>query len=308
MMKMIGNHCRLFFVTMVVIVSGIIEARAQKREEVVYRDYTQMEATLLDSLKRPEVMPLFKGMRELKRQTTMQVKGNTPVNVVPRRVENKKLKPENIIEQRRKSVLTVNKYLGPTTQPDMVIGWATAVVLSEDGICVTNYHVFWELLDPKAQLNIRDSLIFVATEEGRVYPITEILSFNQAGDMAFFKIDTRGDVLIPMPLGNDLSAGRNVHVLSHPEGYPYAYTNGVVFRTITLNSEDPFARRMEITADYAKGSSGGPIMDDRGNMVSMVSSIRSIFYSNQPPYSQQMNVKLTIPVSSLKMLMQGKNE
>ena len=49
-------------------------------------------------------------------------------------------------------------------------------------------------------------------------------------------------------------------------------------------------------------------MDDRGNMVSMVSSIRSIFYSNQPPYSQQMNVKLTIPVSSLKMLMQGKNE
>ncbi len=39
-----------------------------------------------------------------------------------------------------------------------------------------------------------------------------------------------------------------------------------------------------------------------------MSSIRAIFYSNQPPYSQQMNVKLTIPVSSLRMLMQGKNE
>ena len=305
-MKMIGYYCRLVCIIVVVVI-GTIKGYAQKGKGVFYRDYTRMEAMLLDSLKKPGVMPLFKGIRELKRET-MQVEGGTLVNVTPRRAEKKKLKPEDIIGQRRKSVLTVNKYLGATTQSDMVSGWATAVVLSEDGVCVTNYHVFWELLDPKVQLNIRDSLMFVATEEGRVYPITEILSFNQVGDMAFFKIDTRGDVLTPMPLGNDLSAGANVHTLSHPEGYPYAYTSGVVFRTITLNPEDPFARRMEITADYAKGSSGGPIMDDCGNMVAMVSSIRSIFYSNQPPYSQQMNVKLTIPVSSLRMLILGKNE
>ena len=38
--------------------------------------------------------------------------------------------------------------------------------------------------------------------------------------MSFFKIDTRGDVLTPMPLGNDLPAGTSVHLLSHPEGYP----------------------------------------------------------------------------------------
>ena len=167
---------------------------------------------------------------------------------------------------------------------------------------------FLEMLEPSARLNPADSVMFVATEEGKVYPITEILSFSKSGDMAIFKIDTRGDILTPMPLGDDLPAGCNVHVLSHPEGYPYAYTNGVVFRTVTLNPKDIFARRMEITADYAKGASGGPIMDDCGNMVAMVSSIRAIFYSNQPPYSQQMNVKLTIPVSSLRMLMQGKNE
>lgn len=192
--------------------------------------------------------------------------------------------------------------------PEMVTGWATAVVLSEDGICVTNYHVFWELLDAKVKLNPRDSIMFVATESGRVYPITEVLSFNRAADMAFFKIDTRDDVLVPMPLGRDLPVGANVHLLSNPEGYPYAYTQGVVSRTITLNPVDPFANRMEMTADFAKGSSGGPIMDDRGNMVAMVSCIRAIYYSQQPPYYLQMNVKLTIPVSSLRMLMQGKNE
>ncbi len=242
------------------------------------------------------------------RQQAQSVKEGTRLKVEPYRGAKRGMKPGEIIAGRRASVLTVNKYQGATTRPEAVVGWAAAVVLTPDGVCVSNYHVFLEMLEPGARLNPADSVMFVATEEGKVYPITEILSFSKSGDMAIFKIDTRGDILTPMPLGDDLPAGCNVHVLSHPEGYPYAYTNGVVFRTVTLNPKDIFARRMEITADYAKGASGGPIMDDCGNMVAMVSSIRAIFYSNQPPYSQQMNVKLTIPVSSLRMLMQGKNE
>ncbi|WP_292267195.1 serine protease [Butyricimonas sp.] len=273
-------------------------------QEVVYRDYTRQEAALLDSLKKEGVLPLFKGMRAL-RQQARGVKESTPVNIVPRRAGKREVTPENIIKERRVSVLTVNKYQGVTTRPDMVYGWATAVVLTADGVCVTNFHVFWELLDPAAKLNPADSVIFVATEDGRAYPITEILSFNKAADMAFFKIDTRGDVLTPMPLGDDLSAGANVHLLSNPEGYPYAYTHGRVSRTIALNPGDPFSRRMEMTADFAKGSSGGPIMDDRGNMVSMVSCIRAIYFSNQPPYHLQMNVKLTIPVSSLRRVIKS---
>ncbi len=296
-----GFYCKLSCIGLLVVLAGTANCRAQKGSDVVYRDYTRMEASMLDSLKRDGVLPLFKGMVAL-RQQAQQVKESTPISMEPRRAEKRKMTPEEILVKRRTSVLTVNKLL---KNPEMVTGWATAVVLTADGVCVSNFHVFWELLDPKAKLNPRDSVMFVATEDGRVYPITEILSFNKAADMAFFKIDTRGDVLTPMPLGNDLQAGANVHLLSNPEGYPYAYTHGKVSRTITLNPNDPFANRMEMTADFAKGSSGGPIMDDRGNMVSMVSSIRAIYYSQQPPYNLQMNVKLTIPVSSFRRLMQG---
>ncbi|WP_278366290.1 MULTISPECIES: S1 family peptidase [Butyricimonas] len=286
------------------IVSGSVVCQGQENEkEVVYRDYMRMEADLLDSLKRDEVKTLFCGVHALRLQA-QQVKESTLVRLKPRRAEKKKLSPQNMIERRKGSVLTVNKYHRAMIRPEEVTGWATAVVLSEDGICVSNYHVFWEFLDTTAKLNPQDSIMFVATEEGRVYPITEILSFNKTADMTFFKVDTRGDVLTPIPLGNDLPAGTGVHLLSHPEGYPYAYTNGVVMRTTTSDAEDPFARRMELTIDYAKGASGGPIMDDCGNMVAMVSSIRAIFYSNQPPYSQQMNVKLTIPVSLFRRLIQ----
>ncbi len=296
-----GFYCKLLCIGWLFILAGMLSCRAQKGDGVVYRDYTRMEASMLDSLKRDGVLELFKGMQAL-RQQAQQVKESTPINIVPRSAGKREMTPEEIIEKRRASVLTVNKLL---KGPEMVTGWATAVVLTADGVCVSNFHVFWELLDPKAKLNPRDSVMFVATEDGRVYPITEILSFNRTADMAFFKIDTRGDVLTPMPLGEDLRAGANVHLLSNPEGYPYAYTHGRVSRTITLNPNDPFASRMEMTADFAKGSSGGPIMDDRGNMVSMVSSIRAIYYSQQPPYNLQMNVKLTIPVSSFRRVIKG---
>ena len=307
-MKMINYWRKFLSIGLYLVVFGTVACQGQKNEkEVVYRDYTHMEADLLDSLKRDEVKTLFRGVHVL-RQQAQQVKESTPVRLESQRVEKKKLSPQDMIEKRRGSVLTVNKYHRAMMHPEGVTGWATAVVLSNDGICVSNYHVFWEFLDSTAKLNPRDSIMFVATEEGRVYPITEILSFNKAADVTFFKIDTRGDMLTPIPLGNDLPAGTGVHLLSHPEGYPYAYTNGVVMRTTTSDAKDPFARRMELTADIAKGSRGGPIMDDRGNMVAMVSCIRAIYYSQQPPYYLQMNVKLTIPVSSLRMLMQGKNE
>lgn len=296
-----GFYCKLSCFVLCCVLVGSVKCYAQKEGDVVYRDYTNQEAALLDSLKREELLSSFKGMWTLKRQA-QGVKENTLVNIVPRRAGKQKMTPENIIKERRSSILTVNKYQG---EPNAVYGWASAVVLTSDGICITNYHVLWELLDPTARLNPADSVMFVATEGGRVYPIIEILSFNKAADMAFFKIDTRGDALTPMPLGDDLPAGANVHLLSNPEGYPYTYTYGRVSRTIMLNPQDLFSRRMEMTADFAKGSSGGPIMDDRGNMVSMVSSIRAIYFSNQPPYHLQMNVKLTIPVSSFRRVIKG---
>ena len=185
-MKMINYWRKFLSIGLYLVVFGTVACQGQKNEkEVVYRDYTHMEADLLDSLKRDEVKTLFRGVHVL-RQQAQQVKESTPVRLESQRVEKKKLSPQDMIEKRRGSVLTVNKYHRAMMHPEGVTGWATAVVLSNDGICVSNYHVFWEFLDSTAKLNPRDSIMFVATEEGRVYPISEILSFNKAADVTFF--------------------------------------------------------------------------------------------------------------------------
>ena len=297
-MKKYCNIC--FCVGLILFLCGLQVGRAQNG--VIYRDYDRLGWTILDSLKRPEAASLFKGMNTLKRETRM-VQEEALVDLVPHSAWKRKLKPGKMMTERRASVLMMFKYLRATTRPEAIEPWATAVVLSEDGVCVTNWHVFWQLIDPTARLDLRDSLLFVATEAGKIYSISSILSYSRSGDLAFFKIDTRGDRLVPMPMGGDLAVGENVHALTNPAGYPYVYTNGVVSRTFVKESGNPFANRVEITADFAKGSSGGPIMDDRGNMVAMVSCLHPIFYVDQPPTDRQMGIKECIPVSSIVRLM-----
>ena len=245
-MKKYCNTC--FCVGLILFLCGLQVGRAQNG--VIYRDYDRLGWTILDSLKRPEAASLFKGMNTLKRETRM-VQEETLVDVVPHSAGKRKLKPGKMMTERRASVLMMFKYLRATTRPEAIEPWATAVVLSEDGVCVTNWHVFWQLIDPTARLDLRDSLLFVATEAGKIYSISSILSYSRSGDLAFFKIDTRGDRLVPMPMGGDLAVGENVHALTNPAGYPYVYTNGVVSRTFIKESGNPFGNRVEITADFA---------------------------------------------------------
>lgn len=39
---------------------------------------------------------------------------------------------------------------------------------------------------------------------------------------------------------------------------------------------------MNVTADYAKGSSGGPVFNNRGDLIGLVSSTNSIAYTTLP--------------------------
>ena len=63
---------------------------------------------------------------------------------------------------------------------------------------------------------------------------------------------------------------------------------------------------MSITADYAKGSSGGPVLNPAGEVVGMVSSTQSIYYESdngQPKGPLQMVVKNCVPVDAVKQLL-----
>ena len=109
---------------------GMSGSQAQK---VVYRDYGRLGWTILDSLKRPGATSLFKGMSTLKQECQTLAEG-TPVDMKACPAGKRELKPGEIVEKRRESVLMMFKYLRATTRPEAIEPWATAVVLSEDGV------------------------------------------------------------------------------------------------------------------------------------------------------------------------------
>ncbi len=178
---------------------------------------------------------------------------------------------------------------------------ATAWVLTPDGVMVTNYHVF--------EGAKKEEVFGVMTKSGGFHPVKEILAADPVNDVAVFKVSgAKG--LQPLALAADESVGKRVSVISHPDGQFYSFTQGEISRyTIQRNApETPPVKYMSITADYARGSSGGPVLNDRGAVVGMVCSTRTTYYGEKgldPDDDVQMVVKYCIPAASIRNLLKS---
>jgi len=141
--------------------------------------------------------------------------------------------------------------------------------------------------------------------EGRCYLINRVLAYSRGDDLAVFQIDNQNKKLECIPLGNPAQTGSHVNIVANPGELYYEYTDGVVSRNTIEGGRRRTTRRMEVSAGYAVGASGGPIVDDCGNMVGMVSSTNTL-YSNPDRNDHrdpQMVVKVTIPVWCMKQLL-----
>jgi hypothetical protein len=66
---------------------------------------------------------------------------------------------------------------------------------------------------------------------------------------------------------------------------------------------------MSVTADFAKGSSGCPVMDETGAVVGVVNNTESIYYDDDGRKKQtdlQMVVKNVTPVSAVRSLFKSR--
>lgn len=176
---------------------------------------------------------------------------------------------------------------------------ASGFSISEDGLAVTNYHVV------KSTVN---TTLVARTRDGRVVPILEVLAANEQDDVAIVRLSLKSGPFTPLPIARDAQVGERVHAMTHPDGRFYCYTSGEVSRFfVQPQRRGPGIRRMQITADYAKGSSGGPVLNDCGQVVGMVSTTKSVYYHEGN--GQQKNLQMVfhdcVPYKSILDLFAG---
>lgn len=217
--------------------------------------------------------------------------GRTQCAVTLPRPQAKALPDTRIYAQCRKGVLVVGTLYKCSHCPNDHLRAASGFVIAEEGIAVTSYHIFrGDATDEKTDLTV-----VVMDTEGTVYAVTEVLAASLADDVAIFKIDTRGNKLPVLPLGPDAAPGDDANVIGHPHNMFYSFTQGTVSRWYRRNGGE----KMSVTADFSQGSSGGPVLDDKGNVIGIVSATRSLYNGDN---HVQMVSREAIPVRALRAL------
>jgi serine protease Do len=264
---------------------------------------------------------VHKTLKEIKDGAASLTDDNAPAaSLQIARGNRKALSDEDIFSKRRNGVFIVGKLTSSDAKTNRSVNFdliGTAFVISEDGACVTNYHVLKNIIRPNRTEDKNDSLYFIITADKKIYVIDGILAFSQNNDLAVFKVNMRGGKLYPIPFGKPADTGAPVYCISHPFGHFYYFSKGIVARNISINTLDLGAQydssgkppiRMEITADYTVGSSGGPILDKCGNLIGVVISTTPISAPAKDENGKdisiiQMMVKDTSPVKALTDLL-----
>ena len=196
-----------------------------------------------------------------------------------------KLDAPELCDRLRQCTLAVGSYYRCTDCKEWHFNSSTGFVVGEGGVICTCCHVV-----QAEDEGVKESYLIAADAAGRVFPVQSVLAADTEADTCFVKIDASG--LKPLPLRAGARTGEGIYCLSHPAGYYFMFTQGMVARVNRKRNEvlDEHGHTnglltrpilfLNVTAEFAPGSSGAPIVDEAGNVVAQVASIAD---AGEPP-------------------------
>jgi S1-C subfamily serine protease len=135
-------------------------------------------------------------------------------------------------------------------------GQASGFVIKSNGIIVTNHHV----VDGATAMSVKFS-------SGEIYRSVYLLSSDPGNDLAFLKIDVVDLPTIPLGNSNDVHVGDEVLLVGAPKGLEQTVSNGL----ISGNRIEGGVRVLQTSAAASPGSSGGPLLNRRGESIGVMS-------------------------------------
>ncbi|MFT7634006.1 MAG: S1-C subfamily serine protease, partial [Mariniblastus sp.] len=140
-------------------------------------------------------------------------------------------------------------------------GAASGVLVSSDGLILTNHHVIE---------GGKKFVMFAMTADGRVMPVTQVVAADELNDIALIQI--KGDGLPFSPIAKiQPAAFTDVFTVSHPYGNYFYSSTGKIARYQKRMVKGKPQRWMQLDGTFGEGSSGGPVFDLQGQIVGIIS-------------------------------------
>jgi S1-C subfamily serine protease len=145
-----------------------------------------------------------------------------------------------------------------TIRTDRALG--TGFVIAKGGLVATNFHV------------LRGARrVTVQTADERVFDQVTVVGFDAARDLAVLRI--RQLRLAPLRLSTrDPEIGEHVIAIGNPVGLERTVSDGVVSAMRHVGMAHDL---IQISAPISHGSSGGPVLDDRGRVIGVATAMRT---------------------------------
>lgn len=166
---------------------------------------------------------------------------------------------------------------------DQAIASGSGFFISEDGVCVTNYHVIDGGYSAKVKL-----------VNGTTYDVSAVLGYDKERDIAILKVDAADLKCLELGNSDEIVSGESVFCIGSPLGLENTLSTGVVSNVNRV--EDGFSY-IQITAPISNGSSGGAVLNDRCKLIGISSA----------GYNAGQNLNLAIPSNEINKIARDKN-
>ncbi len=159
------------------------------------------------------------------------------------------LTPADIAARAVPAVVTV--HTGP--------GLGTGFVVRPDGWIATNFHVI-----------VSATHVSVTMRDAREFEVVEVLAASPEHDLALIRIDAQGLAALALGDSETMRPGDPVVAIGNPLGLEDTVSNGLVSGRRMLHAG---VEVLQISAPIAPGSSGGPIFNDRGEVIGIATAL-----------------------------------
>ena len=194
-----------------------------------------------------------------------------------------------VAQQARKAVVRVGWYFLCPNCDKWHLNFAGGYAITRDGAVATCFHC----VEPNKS-TLREGYLIAIDAEQNVCPVTAIIRADKEMDTAIIRVENLQSE--PLALNDKSSPGDSAYLLSDPLGISGYFSSGMINRFFWLpgkNGLDPQtlsgarSLRVNVSTDWAPGSSGSPVLDQYGNAIGHVAVIHSLSSNNRGPGTGQ---------------------